>query len=426
MARPLEASSASPTASESRRREQYRVKRIKLPAGDDGKRPSTSLVIDNLTGAPARIAMRWGIRRRAEGLSPKSLYQYNATIAWIYEWFACSPDSPAGDLDEFFTDGRVLTKKQINSLVHWIDTKGRPELIARIGGGFKLTVSEPEVIVPKLDTMSDFLMFALDPAQRKGRPCRGDLARARHILKREIRKRRQHIKVKERKTEGGRLTDEQVKAVRAKIGWKGGNPLTNLWAPCVAMRNWLIFEVAFETGFRVSELAALTRSSLPQFSDQIKLDPDPQAEWDDRLEEAGSKTFGRLIPVTDDLLFLLSEYVEASHKPWGRRAKRGIEALWTRSDGGPLSVRMIEKVFEQISRAVGFRVTAHRLRHGYIYETLGTTSDLRAVIELSGHSSVEGLKPYMRERLHEQAAEIQRNAYKHVRRELDSMPSEVL
>lgn len=424
MVPPIDASLEVPP--ETGERKQYRVKRIKLPPDKDNKRPSISLVIDTLTGAPARIAMRWGIRRRAEGVTAKSLYQYNATIAWIYDWFARSPHSPAGDLDEFFTDGYVLTEAQIKSLIDWVDTKGHPELIARIDRGFRRTVSEPEVIAPKLDTMREFLLFALDPAQRKGKPSLGDLDLARLAVRKAIKARRPKVVQKPRKTEGGRLTAEQRDAIRAKIGWVGGAPRTKLWTPGVAMRNWLIFEVSYETGFRVSELAALTIKSLPKFSDKLLLEDDREAAWDRRLEEAGSKTFGRGIPVSLGLIYLLKDYVMKTGKPWGRKAKHGIEALWTRSDGEPLSVRMIEKVFEQISEAVGFRVTAHRQRHALTYNMLGTTEDLEAIMQITGHSSELGLKPYIIERQREEADAAKRKAFRRTEEQLARMPSEIL
>lgn len=395
-----------------RRLARYGVRRLILPPGPDGKRSRISLVIDKSRGFPARIALRWAVRRRMEGVSAKSLYQYNNTVAWIYEWAESGPGK-VGDLDLFFTEGGVLSRSQLRSLITWIDTRGRPHLAGRVAGGFRLTYSEPEVISPKLGVIRSFLAFALDPECRKGKPIREDLrAAALRDLEATIDRIMPAPIVKDRKTPGGPLTNEEVEVIRREIACFDGTIPTRVFPIRTAYRNWLLFEVAYATGFRVAELAALTLASLPTHSDKIRLRDDREAGWDGfRREEAGSKTFGRDIPVEEWLLEHLQTYVDEHRAPWGRKSARGVLALWTRGDGRPLSVRQIERIFQKIGEAVDIRLTVHRLRHRFV-DRVVSMMDPRAAIELTGHSSERGLRRYIHEMTRRKAQELHREMHR--------------
>lgn len=401
-----------PTDDPPRMRIRFRVWRLILPLGPDGKRPRISLVIDMSRGFPTRIAMRWAVRRRLEGLSAKSLYQYNNTVAWIYDWAMFGPGG-VGDLDLFFTEGRVLNRAQLASLIRWIDTRGRPHLIGRIAGGFRLTYSEPEVVTPKLSIIRSFLIFALDPEQRQGKPISERLkAEALQDLEVTLNAVMPAIVTKDRKTPGGRLTDEECDAIRRKIACSDRKISTEVFSLRTAYRNWLLFEVAYATGFRVAELAALTLASLPTHSDMIRLRDDREAGWDSfRREEAGSKTFGRDIPVPEWLLEHLQAYADEYRAPWGRKGTRGVPALWTRGDGLPLSVRQIERIFQKIGNAVGFRLTVHRPRHRFVDNAL-SMMDAHAAKEITGHSSVRSLQRYTHEMTRKRAEDFHREAYR--------------
>ena len=407
-----------------RRLTRFRVKRFILPPGPDGKRPRISVVIDTSRSFPARIAMRWAIHRRFGGISAKSLYAYNNVIAWIYDWAAFSPDA-IGDLDLYFTEGKTLDAAQVRALIQWIDTRGRPHLAGRIAGGFRLTVSEPEVILPKLTVVQSFLSAALKPAVRKGRPISADAQkRAVEAIKDEIEQVSDScvIVIRDRKTPGGPLTDDEVMAIRSKIACFDGRIPTEVFSPGTAYRNWLLFECAYATGFRASELAALTRASVPSHGDLIRLRDDREAEWDKyRYEEAGSKTFGRNLPVPEWLLDHLRRYVDEDRECWGRKGRRDVPALWTRADGAPLSVRQIERIFKQIGDAVGIRLTAHRARHRFTDETL-EDMDPGTAKELTGHSSERSLKPYTHERGRRRAEATHREAMRKTEANLNRMP----
>lgn len=366
------------------------------------------LIIDTQTGFPARVAMRWAIRRWQEGVSLKSIYRYCRPVLHAYEWALRQPG--VGDLDLYLTKGYVLSDTQLDSLKKWVDTAGRPHVAGAIRGNGRTTVSDPAVTVLEFGALHHFLRFALDPAQRKGGPSRAPdldavvdrLAAAFDVPPPET---------VPRKTPGGRLLDAEVEAVRALIACPDavpgeGNPFDR-WT---AFRNWLLFEVALATGFRVSELAALTVASVPRGRDLMSLRDVRGAAWDPRLEDPGSKTFGRDIPISDDLIVMLWEYLNNTKQPWGRSPRARHPSLWTTRSGEPLSVRQIARIFCEIGIAVGFRVTPHRPRHRFVYNLLDRM-DTDTACELSGHSSARGIRPYAAERQREQAQEQHRAGY---------------
>jgi integrase len=289
-----------------------------------------------------------------------------------------------------------------------VDAGGRPALAGAIRHGVRAHVSEPAVAAVELAALQSFLEFALDPAQRKGQLARTDLSAAAETLADVFRKRTPKHTVQPRKTPGGRLNEEELAQVRRLIGSPARRPgAENPFGERVAYRNWLLFEVSIATGFRVSELAALTVSSVPRGRDLMKLRDISGAAWDPRREEAGTKTFARNIPIPQWLIEHLWEYLDNPREPWGRSQKGRNQALWTAPDGKPLSVRQTSRVFHEIGRAAGFRVTAHRPRHRFVYEVLGRM-DPQTARELTGHSSSQGLRPYAEERLGEQAQEKHR------------------
>jgi site-specific recombinase XerD len=155
-------------------------------------------------------------------------------------------------------------------------------------------------------------------------------------------------------------------------------------AEATGLRDRALLEVAFSTGLRVSELAALNR-------DQVNL----------RSREFGVIGKGRkprLVFLTDAATEALHRYLATRRDRWRPLFLR-TRGPGTRGDIGEslrLSPRSIERVLHKHVRAAGLgvRATPHTLRHSFATDLLFNGADLRSVQELLGHANLSTTQIY--------------------------------
>jgi len=146
----------------------------------------------------------------------------------------------------------------------------------------------------------------------------------------------------------------------------------------LATRDRALFELAYSSGLRLSELAGLDVPALDLDAGEVRV-------WG-----KGSKE--RIVPVgsaaRDALREWLSERVRiaAAEEPAmfvGRRGKR-------------ISPRAIEQRLSHwaIVRGIAQHVHPHMLRHSFASHLLQSSGDLRAVQELLGHASIASTQVY--------------------------------
>jgi site-specific recombinase XerD len=170
------------------------------------------------------------------------------------------------------------------------------------------------------------------------------------------------------------LTPEQVERLLA-----APDPAEN-----TGLRDRALLEVAFSTGLRVSELAALNR-------EQVNL----------KSREFGVVGKGRKPRV----VFLTQAAVEALERYLRRRTDRWRPLFLrtrgpaTRGDVGEslrLTPRSIERILgKHVRRAgLGVRATPHTLRHSFATDLLFNGADLRSVQEMLGHANLSTTQIY--------------------------------
>lgn len=140
-----------------------------------------------------------------------------------------------------------------------------------------------------------------------------------------------------------------------------------------AARDRALFELAYSSGLRVSELVA--------------------ARWRDadagltelRVTGKGGKT--RLVPV--------GAAARAALAAW-RRLSGGGEFIFPGRAGGHLSVRAVQARLHRLGQAQGLpqRLHPHLLRHSCASHVLESSQDLRGVQELLGHADIATTQVY--------------------------------
>ncbi len=151
----------------------------------------------------------------------------------------------------------------------------------------------------------------------------------------------------------------------------------------LGLRDLAILEVLYSCGFRVSELEALTISSI---------------DFDERLVRViGKGDKERIVPIGRQALQAVRNYLEATQ--YLRRRNVYIsrdEPLFINFRGGALSGRSIGRIIKKYAIESGLTadVSPHSMRHTFATHLLDGGADLRAVQELLGHESLSTTQKY--------------------------------
>ncbi len=146
----------------------------------------------------------------------------------------------------------------------------------------------------------------------------------------------------------------------------------------LALRDRALFELAYSSGLRLSELAQLDIGACDLATGEV------------RVLGKGSKE--RIVPVG-------AAAREALQRWLGVRpglAAEGESAMFVARPGRRLSPRAIERRLAHwaIRRGLPRHVHPHMLRHSFASHVLQSSGDLRAVQEMLGHASIASTQVY--------------------------------
>ena len=146
----------------------------------------------------------------------------------------------------------------------------------------------------------------------------------------------------------------------------------------LAQRDRALFELAYSSGLRLSELASLDVEGLDLARGEV------------RVLGTGAKE--RIVPVGTQARAALDRWI-ASRAAW---AAPEATALFIGRRGRRLTPRAIERRLAEraIRSGLGKHVHPHMLRHSFASHLLQSSGDLRAVQELLGHSSIASTQVY--------------------------------
>eukprot|EP01047_Picozoa_sp_COSAG01_P000210 COSAG01_NODE_3_length_63519_cov_1591.007663_28_plen_301_part_00 len=145
------------------------------------------------------------------------------------------------------------------------------------------------------------------------------------------------------------------------------------------LRNKSICELLYSSGLRVSELC------------NIKINDINWSKQEILIKGKGNKE--RWIFYGNTAKRWLQQYLESSRCKW---QKEHSVHLYLNPYGSPLSVRTIQRIIKQNSRAqeLGDHITPHTLRHCFATDLYEGGADLSTVQELLGHSNLSSTQLY--------------------------------
>jgi integrase/recombinase XerC len=149
-------------------------------------------------------------------------------------------------------------------------------------------------------------------------------------------------------------------------------------------RDWLLTELLYGSGLRVSELCALNVSDLDLETQLVRI-------------RSGKGAKERLVPLSGPAISAARHYLEL--RPRLRSSRGGPadpSALLLNCRGGRLSTRSVARIVSRLGRDAEARVTLspHVLRHSCATHLLDGGADLRTIQEILGHASLQTTQRY--------------------------------
>lgn len=351
-------------------RRRFRVIPVRLN-GPSGSEVLPTLV-DAETWLPPAMALRWVVRSRRWECMPNTLAGNLRAIGLLYQW----ADAHLGqDLDAFVESGATLTGGQLDSLVAYLRTRVADDELARLKPGSSPSLATLGVVARPVRNL---LKWAADPQTRGGRGIvdplelsayrtRLDLLFAPALAQNGPTERIRPLA----DGEDERLR-ELVSPLRAADGrlllpfrFRSDNP----FEPETRLRNWLMYQLARELGFRRSEILALWISDIESGSPAIvSVRRRPNDAADTRRDPASVKRGERALPPSDLLRAGLRAY-QTTRWPVGRVGVNTPILLTSSVSRAPLAIRSASHVIETLGRAARIDdLCWHSLRHTWAEE----------------------------------------------------------
>ncbi|MEO6683113.1 MAG: tyrosine-type recombinase/integrase [Ginsengibacter sp.] len=159
--------------------------------------------------------------------------------------------------------------------------------------------------------------------------------------------------------------------------------------------DYLILEILYQTGIRLSELIYLKESNIDTSNGTLK------------VEGKGSKE--RLIPISNRLIKHLVNYLEEKRKKFGTEQN---EYLLVNAKGNLLYPKYIYNMSKKYLRLVSTieRKSPHTLRHTFATHLTNNGAQINAIKELLGHSSLAATQIYTHNSI-EKLKEVHKQAH---------------
>lgn len=145
----------------------------------------------------------------------------------------------------------------------------------------------------------------------------------------------------------------------------------------LSVRNRAMFELAYSSGLRVSELVSVKTEDIDFEQQTVKV-----------LGKGGKE---RIVPMGSKAAVAIQNYLSVR-----QTLKPKTDRLFVGSKKTGITSRSVARILKKYALVAGIRknVSPHTLRHSFATQLLGGGADLRAIQEMLGHSSLSSTQKY--------------------------------
>lgn len=159
-----------------------------------------------------------------------------------------------------------------------------------------------------------------------------------------------------------------------------GEQIAEILSACVRLRDRFLFSLLATTGLRIGEALGLRHEDINARRCEVTV----RARRN--TNRARAKSWGRMVPVTPELIGLYSDYL---HVEYGDLDCDYVFVnLWGGTVGAPLTYASVHRLVGRLRKRTGIVFEPHWLRHSYATDLLRRGAPVEVVRALLGHASV--------------------------------------
>lgn len=344
----------------------FRVVNVTLPKAVEQEQEIVPTLLDDRTGLPLRLALRWVMRSRRNAVGEKTLADDLRAVALLY---AFCEEKLSSSLDELFADGHRLTAGELEQLIEYLRT-------GQGGARGTRALSTTGQLVSNIER---FLRWLAKPMDRGGT---GFVSPSELVLYHEQLK-LTFSDLRAFRSRGKRiepLTADEDIALSELIGpvIRGDGryetplrfPEHNPWHPSTRLRNWIGGRLSRELGLRRGEIGKIRTDDLRNVEGPcIAVRRRPHDPLDTRTSgnRPKVKTVERELPISNVLALAIRQYSHTLLRDGGRRGARSPYLLVT-EEGTPISGSSLDAIWKAVSKKMSRKISWHVLRHTWAEE----------------------------------------------------------
>lgn len=344
----------------------FRLVNVVLPKAGSLEQELLPTLVDERTGLPPRLALRWVMRSRRNAVAEKTLADDLRAASLLYSF--CE-DEFGTSLDELFADGHRLNSAELDRLIAYL----------RSGSGSK-GIRALATTGQLISNAERFLRWLAKPIDRGGKTfvSSTDLVLYHEQLRlsfaelRAFRSRGDRIQPLSAEEDASLLS--LIRPVRRKDG-RYENPLRfadeNPWHPLTRLRNWIGYLLGRELGLRRGEIGKVRLDDVrsvqgPSLS--VRRRPHDPSDTRKSSNRPKVKSIERELPMSNLLSSAIRQYCNTLLKDGGRRGARTPYLLVTAS-GDPISGTSLDAIWNAVNGRLKLELSWHTLRHTWAEET---------------------------------------------------------
>lgn len=155
--------------------------------------------------------------------------------------------------------------------------------------------------------------------------------------------------------------------------------LSNVTDDDLGFRDYVIFELIYSSGMRISEAISLNVSSW-RTEDKV-------------INVIGKRNKERTVFIGDVANTALYNYVNLV-RPKLCNKKNNENALFLNRRGERITRQAVHKRFHELTKRLGLEATVHTLRHSFASHMIQNGADIRSVQEMLGHTDIKTTQIY--------------------------------